>query len=117
MQRIYYAGEHFLTGTEIANALVSYAEALAQHGRAGSIEIPIRHEEDGRPGVVNFLVGPASQLMSEEVDALGSEEVRDDDLVARLRALTEDLAPMHPVINVTPVERDDSLGYDWTDEV
>jgi hypothetical protein len=109
MQRIYYAGEHFLTGTEIANALVSYAEALAQNGKAGSIEIPVRHEDDGRVGVVNFLV--------EEVDSLGSEEVMDDEVVARLRTLTADLEPMHPVINVIPVERDDSVGYDWTDEV
>jgi hypothetical protein len=117
MQRIYYAGERFLTGTEIANALVSYAEALAQNGKAGSIEIPVRHEDDGRVGVVNFLVGPASQIMSEEVDSLGSEEVMDDKVVARLRTLTADLEPMHPVINVIPVERDDSVGYDWTDEV
>lgn len=117
MQRIYYAGEHFLTGTEIANALVSYAEALAQNGRAGSIEIPVRHEDDGRVGVVNFLVGPASQIMAEEVDPLGSDEVRDDELVTRLRALTADLEPMHPVINAVPVERDDPVGYDWTDEV
>lgn len=116
MQRIYYAGEHFLTGTEIANALVSYAEALAHQGRAGAVEIPVRHEEDGRTGVVNFLVGPASQLMAEEVEGVDSEEVRDDDLVARLRALTADLAPMHPVINAVPIDRFDSLGYDWTDE-
>jgi hypothetical protein len=41
----------------------------------------------------------------------------DDKVVARLRTLTADLEPMHPVINVIPVERDDSVGYDWTDEV
>jgi hypothetical protein len=56
MQRIYYAGEHFLTGTEIANALVSYAAALAQRGSADAIEIPVLHE-DGRAVVINFLVG------------------------------------------------------------
>jgi hypothetical protein len=67
MQRIYYAGEHFLTGTEIANALVSYAAALAQRGSADAIEIPVLHE-DGRAVVINFLVGPASQIMAEEVD-------------------------------------------------
>jgi hypothetical protein len=117
MQRIYYAGEHFLTGTDIANALVSYAEALAQNGRAGSIEIPVRHEEDGRVGLVNFLVGPASQIMAEEVDHVDGEEVRDDEVVTRLHALTADLEPMHPVVTAIPVERDDSVGYDWTDEV
>lgn len=117
MQRIYYAGEHFVTGTDIANALVSYAAALAQSGTADAIEIPVRHEGDGRTVIMNFLVGPASQIIAEEVDARGLEEIRDDDVVARLRALTADLAPMHPVINATPVERDDSVGFDWTDEV
>jgi hypothetical protein len=117
MQRIYYAGEHFLTGTDIANALVSYAAALAQRGSAGAIEIPVRHEEDGRTGVMNFLVGPASQIMAEEVDAPGLEEIRDDNLVTRLHALTTDLAPMHPVVHSTPFEHDDSVDFDWTDEV
>lgn len=117
MQRIYYAGEHFLTGTEIANALVSYAAALAQRGSADAVEIPVRHEESDRTGVMNFLVGPASQIMAEEVDAVDSDEIRDDELVTRLHALTADLAPMHPVVNSTHLERDDSIGYDWTDEV
>jgi len=117
MQRIYYGGEHFLTGTDIANALVSYAAALAQRGSADAIEIPVRHDEDGPTVVMNFLVGPASQIMAEEVDAPGSEEIRDAELVTRLGTLTADLAPMHPVINAIPVERDDSVGFDWTDEV
>jgi hypothetical protein len=117
MQRIYYAGDHFLTGTAIANALVSYAAALAQRGTAGAIEIPVRHEDDGRAAVVNFLVGPASQIMTEEVESRDGEEVRDDELVKRLRALTAELAPMHPMASRMPVEREDSVGYDWTDEV
>lgn len=116
MQRIYYAGEHFLTGTAIGNALVSYAAALAQRGSADAIEIPVLHE-DGRAVVMNFLVGPASQIMAEEVDTPSSDEIRDDDLVARLRALTADLAPMHPIIQSNPIEHGDSVGYDWTDEV
>lgn len=117
MQRIYYAGEHFLTGTDIANALVSYAAALAQRGSAGAIEVPVRHEDGDRTVVMNFLVGPASQIMAEEVDAPGVEEIRDEDLLTRLRALTADLAPMHPVIHSAPIELDDSADYDWTDEV
>ena len=86
MERIYYAGDRFLTGTDIARALVAYAAALAQQGSAGAIEIPVRHEENGRPGVVNFLVGPASQLVTESVEAVGYDEIRDEGLVARCRA-------------------------------
>jgi hypothetical protein len=115
MERIYYAGDRFLTGTEIARALVAYAAALAQQGSAAAIEIPVRHEEDGRPGVVHVLVGPASQLVTEAVDGRGDEEVSDEQLVAQLRALTAELAPTHPVTN-SPTT-DASVDYDWTDEV
>ena len=65
MERIYYAGDQFLTGTDIARALVGYAAALARRGSAAAIEIPVRHATDGQAGTVNFLVGPASQLVTE----------------------------------------------------
>ena len=117
MQRIYYAGDRFLTGTDIAKALVAYAAALAQQGSAASIEIPVRHEEDGRAGTVNFLVGPASQLVTEDVEAVDYEEVRDEPLVARLTSLTTALAPMHPVASTLAQDAEASVDYDWTDEV
>ena len=116
MQQITYAGDHFVTGTEIAKALVSYAAALGQQGRAATVEIPVRHDGGGQPRVVSFLVGPASQLVTEEVDADGADEIRDDNLVARLRSLTAELAPMHPRATDAD-ERDILAGYDWTDEV
>jgi len=117
MERIYYAGDQFLTGTDIARALVTYAAALAQQGSAGAIEIPVRHEEDGRSGVVHFLVGPASQLVTESVEAVGYDEIRDEKLVARMRDLTAALSPMHPVASTSAPDRDDTVEYDWTDEV
>lgn len=117
MHRIYYAGDRFLTGSEIARALVDYAAALAQHGRAATIEIPVHHEDDVGRGVVNFLVGPASQIVTEEIEAVGYDEIEDDQVVAHLRTLTAELAPMHPVTSRPTPDRVDSLGYDWTDEV
>ena len=117
MERIYYAGDRFLTGSDIARALVAYAAALAQQGSAGAIEIPVRHEESGRPGVVNFLVGPASQLVTESVEAVDYDEVRDEALVTRLRGLTAELAPMHPVASTSAPDRAEAVDYDWTDEV
>lgn len=116
MERIYYAGDQFLTGTEIARALVGYAAALARRGTAAAVEIPVRHATDGRDGMVNFLVGPASQLVTETVDADDDAEIRDEQLVARLRSLTDELAPMHPVAT-TSNDQDGTAGYDWTDEV
>jgi len=117
MERIYYAGDRFLTGTEIARALVAYAAALAQRGSAAAVEIPVRHENGGGDGVVHFLVGPASQLVTEAVDSEADDEIHDERLVGRLRALTAELAPMHPVANSSSLEGDGMVGYDWTDEV
>lgn len=116
MRRIYYAGDHFLTGTAIAEALVAFAAALARHDAAESVEIPVRHEHDGRPGVVSFLVGPASQIVTEEIEAIGYDEIRDDALVAQLRARTKALAPIHPIAT-TAMGDHEQTGYDWTDEV
>ncbi|MFE6256911.1 hypothetical protein [Agromyces sp. NPDC057865] len=115
MERIYYAGDRFLTGSEVARALVEYAAALARQGSAAAIEIPVRHA-DGTPGVVNFLVGPASQLVTESLDGEAGEEIVDEPLVARIRALTAELSPMHPVARPA-VEPEGTSGYDWTDEV
>jgi hypothetical protein len=116
MERIYYAGDRFLTGTELARALVEYAAALARQGSAAAIEIPVRHA-DGSPGMVNFLVGPASQLVTESLDGEEEEEILDEPLVARLRSLTALLSPMHPVAQPSAVDPEGTSGYDWTDEV
>lgn len=116
MRRIYYAGDHFLTGTAIAEALVAFAAALARHETAESVEVPVRHEHDGRLGVVSFLVGPASQIVTEEIEAIGYDEVRDDALVEELRARTKALAPIQPIATTSAGDHD-PVGYDWTDEV
>jgi hypothetical protein len=83
MERIHYAGDEFLTGTSIAHAIVEYAAALARKGMSIAIEIPVRHV-NGTVGVANFLIGPASQLVSETDDSDG-EEIIDEDLVAKLK--------------------------------
>lgn len=116
MQQITYAGARFVTGTEIAKALVSYAAALARHGRADTVEIPVRHEDDGQLGIVSFLVGPASQLVTEDVHVDGGQEIRDQVLVARLHTLTVELEPVRPAV-ADSADRDASVDYDWTDEV
>jgi len=89
MDRIHYAGDSILTGTEIAHALLGYAQALAQVGSSATVEIPTI-DEHGEVGRSEILVGPASQLMTDAVELEGDELV-DVDLVADLRARTDDL--------------------------
>ncbi len=86
MERIHYSGDSILTGSEIARALLSYAQALAARGRSATIDIPVRHA-DGSLGTANFLVGPASQLVSEP-EASQFDEITDEQLIEQLHHAT-----------------------------
>lgn len=94
MHRIFYATDSILTGTDIARALVLYAEALAKAGSSASVDVPTRHE-DGTIGNAMFLIGPASQLVSETEES-EHEELVDVELVEKLRKATAELGDAHP---------------------
>ncbi len=65
MDRIHYAGDSVLTGTEIARALLEYAQALAVADTSATVDIPVVNESDGSIGRSELLIGPASQLISD----------------------------------------------------
>jgi hypothetical protein len=115
MERIHYAGDELVTGSEIAEALMEYAAVLAQQGTAASIDIPVVHP-DGTVGTASLLLGPASQLVREPIEEPGNE-VTDASLVQRLRRLTAALAPKWPVAGRTESTPEPTVDYDWTDEV
>ena len=87
MELIHYADGSILTGTAIARALVDYAQVLASHDAAASVDVPTR-EEDGSISRATFLLGPASQLVSVAVDSK-FDEIVDEHLVQSLREETE----------------------------
>lgn len=90
---IVYAGNEFLTGDELALALVEYSRALATMGTAESVEVPIR-EADGSAGTAVFLVGPASQIVAKHVES--DHELTDDAVLADLRARTARITKRNP---------------------
>ncbi|WP_133545247.1 hypothetical protein [Microbacterium sp. BK668] len=100
MKVLAYAGGEYLTGDDIADALLDYSQALADVGSAASVEIPIV-AKDGHHAEATFLVGPASQIVATTAEG-EYEELVDDDLVHRLRGLARAL---HPV--AVPVDADD----------
>lgn len=109
MERISYAGEHLLTGTEIARALVAYAEALADVGQAAAVEIPIV-DDRGQPGKSQMLVGPASQLVATKVD-MDVPDPQDAVLVEELRARTARMLGHRPAVVDEPDEEPDDTFY------
>ena len=89
MYRLHYAGDSIVTGTEIARALLDYAQALSQVGTSSTVDVPTLNE-DGSPGRSEILIGPASQLIA-DVETSEFDEVVDKALVAYMRGEAERL--------------------------
>jgi hypothetical protein len=84
---IHYADGRYLTGDDIALAVVECAEALAREGTAAeTVRVPVRLPE-GDVGIVEILIGPASQIVVEPAGP-SDEELRDPDALARIREQT-----------------------------
>jgi hypothetical protein len=117
MDRIYYVGDSVLTGTEIAGALLSYAEALAMAQSAGKVDIPTRLS-DGSEGRSTFLVGPASQIVS-DTEPSQYDEIVDDELVARLHTETQHLrfSVRANIASAVPAGPNDLQSYGVLDEL
>lgn len=81
-----YGGEEYLTGDDIADALLAYGRALGEDDHAEIVEIPVR-EPDGSIVSAKFLVGPASQIVAKAVSDRGPE-IEDRELVLHLQELT-----------------------------
>ncbi|WP_317229647.1 hypothetical protein [Clavibacter sp. MX14-G9D] len=108
MHTIHYADGRYLTGDDIARAVVDCAQALAREGRAAdAVRVPVRLP-DGGAGEVEILIGPASQIVVEPADAAdhAGEELRDPEAVARIRALTISARQSQPGTRVTADRQD-----------
>ncbi|MDR5692653.1 hypothetical protein [Agromyces indicus] len=105
MDRLYYAGDSVLTGSAIAKALIDYAGALADVRESATIRIPTRRA-DGSLGHSTVLIGPASELISDEEPG-EHEELVDDELVAYMAAETRKLRNIAVVGDVDEEEYDD----------
>lgn len=101
MRAIHYAGEDILTGTDIADAVLSYAQALAETDGSATVEIPVIGT-GGQVVASTFLLGPSSQLIAVELPDYEGEEISDPELVAELEELTAQLK--RPVGRALPSE-------------
>src|SRR5207248_5731644 len=73
VQRVYFCtGTSFLTGDDVADAVLEYAWVLAQYGRHDLVRVPTLHP-DGSAGRSTLLIGPMSQISSEDVVAAGDD--------------------------------------------
>ena len=82
MDQIQYAGNTLITGSDIAHAVLGYAQALASKGDSATITIPVLHD-DGSVVPAELLIGPASQLIAEPYES-DAPEIEDADVVGWL---------------------------------
>lgn len=97
MKLIHYAGETFLTGDGVADALLDYATALARRARADRVALPVI--SDGELARIEIVLGPASQLVVEtrEFDEPHAHELQDEELESDIRRRTGALHNPRPV--------------------
>jgi len=73
MKRIYHPGGSIVTGSDLADAVMVYAEALSNRRATDVVDIPVI-TDDGSPGRAQFLIGASSQLVS-VTSAAGAAEL------------------------------------------
>lgn len=90
MKDILIEGHRILTTDEVADAVLSYARALLQHGSADIVEFPSMHE--GSPTLCSLLIGGAGVMAV--VDApmalsvtVGGADLACDEITRRAEAL------------------------------
>lgn len=105
MKRIFYASGSVVTGDRMANAIVHYAEVLAQRDASDTIDIPITLSS-GESGRAQVLLGPGSQLVV--VPEEGTDErPEDEDTIAEL----ERRARSHGSPRALASDEDDRAAY------
>ena len=84
MKRIFHPGGSVVTGSDLADAVLHYAEALSNRQQVDVVDIPILGDA-GLPGRAQFLIGAASQLVSVTAEAVTRElvETETTDLLRR----------------------------------
>ncbi|MDO9395601.1 MAG: hypothetical protein Q7T71_03545 [Herbiconiux sp.] len=91
MQKLFYASGFAFLGDEVCDAVMEYAQALADVGKSDLVTVPALSDE-GLRGESRLLIGPASQLFT--VPAL-DRGVELDDPVA-VRSMREKAARLRP---------------------
>lgn len=105
MKLLQYADEHWLIGNDAAKALVEYAVALANDGRADSVDVRMLNPT-GRIQTVSLLVGPATMLTLTDSDS----EADEPDNTEPIALMTERTRQLTTPPTAQPYEQDTSLS-------
>jgi len=108
MRKIIYGGTSIFTGDRIADAILDYGAALAGASQADVIDFPGR-DASGELRELRLLLGPASQMVSEDVD-IEWPEILSPETVAHLDDLTAGLTALPDFALPTFGDQDEGRG-------
>ncbi|MEY2849055.1 MAG: hypothetical protein RI885_1722 [Actinomycetota bacterium] len=103
MKRIFYVNGSVITGDRTAEAVLGYAQALAQSEDSATIDIAVVGDL-GETARAQLLIGPASQLMVVS-QATVMDEVNDEDAIALIERRIAGLT--HPESRPMDLDADD----------
>ncbi|MHA6667782.1 hypothetical protein ACX3O0_02815 [Homoserinimonas sp. A447] len=115
MRRLYFAGGSMLMADNTCKAVLRYARALADAGKADVVMLPVV-TEGGSLAYAHLLIGPASQMFSTPVEN-SQDEPFDTEAIAELETRTLKLQPSRPTwpSEMTDVPDMKDLGLDYPD--
>ena len=101
MKQITYAGKSFVTGTDLADAVMRLTAALGLSHETAGVTIPAM-DENGHITTADLVLGPATEVLAIAIASDG-EEIVDAQIVAGLDERTRVLAPARTVASTEPL--------------
>lgn len=108
MKQVTYAGKSFVTGSNIADAVVRLTAALGLSHETATVSIPAV-DENGHRTTADLVLGPATEVLAIAVLS-DFDEIVDQAIVAALDERVRLLAPPRAVASSTDMPRVAHLG-------
>ena len=101
MKQITYAGKSFVTGTDLADAVMRLTAALGLSHETAGVTIPAM-DENGHITTADLVLGPATEVLAIAIDS-DQEEIVDAEVVAQLDERTRRLEPTRTIASTDPI--------------
>jgi hypothetical protein len=101
MKQITYAGKSFVTGTDLADAVMRLTAALGLSSETAGVTIPAM-DENGHITTADLVLGPATEVLAIAIES-DQEEIVDENVVAQLDERTRQLEPTRTVASADPL--------------
>ena len=101
MKQITYAGKSFVTGSDIADAVVRLTAALGISSETSAVTIPAM-DENGHVTTADLVLGPATEILAIAITS-DLPEIIDAEVVASLDSRAAHLSPSRAVASPEPI--------------